>query len=226
MKGLKSMANSKYQKFTIETIQREDIKNAEYNPRIMDKEAKKRLKEGLKKHGLVSTLTWNRRTGNLVGGHQRLEQLDSLEKSKDYSLDVCVIDVDEAEEAVLNVHLNNPSMQGEWDLDKLAQIAEDFDVNFDDMGFSKLDVDFMFDGDERFTEMFETPESEEVKKGLAEVKEARAAGQERLEERNNINWYSVIVFEDEEAKKEFYKKISVPLSEEYITADKIYRLER
>lgn len=226
MKGLKSMANSKYQKFTIETIKREDIKNAEYNPRIMDKEAKKRLKEGLKKHGLVSTLTWNRRTGNLVGGHQRLEQLDSLEKSKDYSLDVCVIDVDEAEEAVLNVHLNNPSMQGEWDLDKLAQIAEDFDVNFDDMGFSKLDVDFMFDGDERFTEMFETPESEEVKKGLAEVKEARAAGQERLEERNNINWYSVIVFEDEEAKKEFYKKISVPLSEEYITADKIYRLER
>ena len=93
------MAQSKYQKFTIATINRADIKNAEYNPRIMDKEAKKRLKAGLKKHGLVSTLTWNKRTGNLVGGHQRLEQLDALEKNKDYSLDVCVIDVDEAEEA-------------------------------------------------------------------------------------------------------------------------------
>ena len=220
------MANSKYQKFTVETINRADIKNAEYNPRIMDKESKKRLKEGLKKHGLVSTLTWNRRTGNLVGGHQRLEQLDALEKNKDYSLDVCVIDVDEAEEAVLNVQLNNPSMQGDWDLDKLAQITEQFDVDFDEMGFSKLDVDFMFDGDERFTEMFETPEAEEVKKGLEKVKEARQAGKERMEEKNNINFYSVIVFEDEKQRAEFYKKINVPQSEEYLTVDKILRLEK
>ena len=219
------MANSKYQKFTIQTINRADIKNAEYNPRIMDKEAKKRLKAGLKKHGLVSTLTWNKRTGNLVGGHQRLEQLDALEKNKDYSLDVCVIDVDEAEEAVLNVQLNNPSMQGDWDLDKLALIAEDYGVDFEEMGFTPLDVDLMFDGDERFTQMFETPEAEEVKQGLAEVKEARKQGKERLEERNNINFYSVIVFESEKAKKEFYKKINVPIYEEYLTADKIYRLQ-
>lgn len=219
------MANSKYQKFTIQTINRQDIKNAEYNPRIMDKEAKKRLKAGLKKHGLVSTLTWNKRTGNLVGGHQRLEQLDALERNKDYSLDVCVIDVDEAEEAVLNVQLNNPSMQGEWDLDKLALMTEEYELSFDEMGFSDLDVDLMFDGDERFTQMFETPEAEEVKQGLAEVKEARKQGKERLEERNNINFYSVIVFENEEAKKEFYKKINVPVYEEYITADKIYRLQ-
>lgn len=219
------MANSKYQKFTIQTINRADIKNAEYNPRIMDKEAKKRLKAGLKKHGLVSTLTWNKRTGNLVGGHQRLEQLDALEKNKDYSLDVCVIDVDEAEEAVLNVQLNNPSMQGDWDLDKLALITEDYGVGFEEMGFTPLDVDLMFDGDERFTQMFETPEADEVKQGLAEVKEARKQGKERLEERNNINFYSVIVFESEEAKKEFYKKINVPIYEEYLTADKIYRLQ-
>ena len=94
------------------------------------------------------------------------------------------------------------------------------------MGFSKLDVDFMFDGDERFSEMFETPEAEEVKQGLEEVKEARAKSKERMDEKNNINFYSVIVFEDEKAKAEFYKKINVPLSEEYLTADKIYRLEK
>ena len=220
------MAQSKYQKFKIETINRADIKNAEYNPRIMDKESKKRLKAGLQKHGLVSTLTWNKRTGNLVGGHQRLEQLDALEKNKDYSLDVCVIDVDEAEEAILNVQLNNPSMQGDWDLDKLAEMTEEFGIDFDEMGFSKLDVDFMFDGDDRFSEMFETPEAEEVKQGLEAVKEARQAGKERMQERNNINFYSILVFEDEKAKAEFYKKINVPLSEEYLTADKVYRLEK
>lgn len=220
------MANSKYQKFTIQTISRADIKNADYNPRIMDKEAKKRLKEGLKRHGLVSTLTWNKRTGNLVGGHQRLEQLDALEKNKDYTLDVCVIDVPVEEEAVLNVQLNNPSMQGDWDLDKLATMTEEFDLNFQDMGFTQLDIDFMYDGDERFTEMFQTPEAEEVKTGLAEVKEARAASKERMAENNNINFYSVIVFEDEEQKRDFYKKISVPMSEEYLTADNILRLEK
>lgn len=218
--------HSKYQKFTVERINRADIKNAPYNPRIHDKEAQKRLKEGIKKHGLVSTLTWNKRTGNLVGGHMRLKQLDSLEKNKDYALDVCVIDVPEAEEAVLNVQLNNPSMQGEWDLDALAAMTEEFDINFADMGFTALDVDFMYDGDERFTEMFQTPEAEEVKKGLEEVKAARAASKERMAERGNINFYSVIVFEDEKQRADFYKKISVPASEEYITVDKILRLEK
>lgn len=219
------MERSKFQKGEMQTMKRSELKGAEYNPRIIDKEAKKRLKKVLQQHGLVSPITYNKRTGNIVSGHQRISQLDSLEKSQDYTLDVWVIDVPIEEEAKLNVILNNPSVQGDWDLDKLADITEEFGVNFDDMGFSKLDVDFMFDGDERFTEMFETTEAEEVKKGLEEVKEARAASKERLADRGNINWYSVIVFEDEEQKKQFYKEISVPIFEEYITADKIYRLK-
>jgi len=220
------MANSKYQKFTMETIHRSQIKNAEYNPRIMDKEAKKRLKKNLQENGLVSAITWNKRTGNIVGGHQRIEQLDALEKNQDYSLDVCVVDVDERQEAKLNVLLNNQSQQGEYDLDGLAMLAESFDLSFDEMGFTALDVDFMYDGDERFTSMFETPEAEEVKQGLEKVKEARAASKERMQEKNNINFYSIIVFQDEKQRAEFYKKISVPTSEEYITVDKIYRLEK
>ena len=78
------MAKSKYQAYETETIKRSDIKNAPYNPRIMDESAKKRLRKNIAKHGLVAALTWNKRTGNLVGGHQRLEQLDGLEKNKDY----------------------------------------------------------------------------------------------------------------------------------------------
>lgn len=219
------MARSKFQKGEMKTLKRSELIGAEYNPRIIDKEAKKRLKKDLQEHGLVSPITWNKRTNHIVSGHQRISQLDALEKNQDYTLDVWVIDVDEKEEAKLNVILNNQSLMGDWDLDKLAKITDDFKINFDDLGFSKLDIDFMFDGDERFTEMFENPETEKVKKGLAEVKEARAKGKERLEDRNNINWYSVIVFEDEEQKKQFYKEISVPNFEEYITVDKIYRLK-
>ncbi|MEG2286132.1 MAG: hypothetical protein RSB90_11265 [Eubacterium sp.] len=196
---------SKYQKFIVETINRSDIKNAEYNPRIMDDGARKKLKQGLKKHGLIAAITWNRKTGNIVGGHQRLDVLDSLERNQNYSLDVCVINVDEREEAVLNVQLNNPSMQGDWDLDKLASMNIDLDIDFDEMGFSNIDIDFMFDGDDRFTELFETDEAVNTKDRLNEIKEARELSNERMEEKNNINWYSILVFENEEERKEFYK---------------------
>lgn len=221
------MAKSKFQAFETEVISRSQIKNAPYNPRIMDKEAKKRLKQNIKKHGLVSAMTWNKRTGNLVGGHQRLEQLDSLEKSEDYDLTVCVVDVDEAEEAVLNVQLNNPSMQGDWDLDKLADISAEFDLDMkEDFGFTDLDVEFMFEGDDRFSEMFHTKETEDVRQGLEQVKEARKKSAEKIKEANSISWYEIIIFQNEEDRKKFLNSISVPVSEMYITTEQLSRLSR
>lgn len=217
---------SKFQAFETETISRAEIKNAPYNPRIMDKGAKKRLKEGIRKHGLVSAITWNKRTGNLVGGHQRLEQLDALEKTSDYELTVCVIDVDEREEAQLNVQLNNPSMQGDWDLDKLAIMADDFALSMDDLGFSKEDAAFLFDGDDRFTELYNTPEANEVKKELKEIKEARSQMNEKLKENGRIDFYTIIVFSSPEEREEFHREISVPLSEQYITQEQVRRIAK
>lgn len=221
------MAKSKYQNYDTETISRKQIKNAPYNPRIMDKEAAKRLKKAIQTHGLVSALTWNKRTGNLVGGHQRLQQLDALEKSDDYELTVCVVDVDEREEAALNVELNNPSMQGDWDLDKLAQLSENFSLDLtSDLGFTETDVDMMFDGDERFSNLYDTPEATETKEKIDDVHNARKESVEALKERNNINFYAVIVFENEKDREDFFKSISVPKFEEYITADQVRRLSR
>lgn len=220
------MARSKYQAYETETISRDMIKNAPYNPRIMDAKAKKRLKKNIAKHGLVAALTWNKRTGNLVGGHQRLEQLDALEKSKDYDLTVCVVDVDEREEAALNVQLNNPSMQGEWDLDKLANMTEEFDLDLgEDMGFTESDIDFLFEGDERFSELFETVEGERMRGDLDKVKEARKKSAENLKDRNNINWFTVIVFENEQDRDNFMKEISIPKYEKYVTEDQVRRIK-
>ena len=115
-------------------------------------------------------------------------------------------------------------MQGEWDLDKLADMTNEFNLSFDDMGFTKLDIDFMFDADERFTQLFDTKETNEIKTGLEEIKKVREESREKLKEKNNLNWYSVIVFEDEKQKAEFYKNIKTPLAEEYLTVDKIMRL--
>lgn len=217
---------SKFQAFETETISRAEIKNAPYNPRIMDKGAKKRLKEGIRKHGLVSAITWNKRTGNLVGGHQRLEQLDALEKTSDYELTVCVIDVDEREEAQLNVQLNNPSMQGDWDLDKLAIMADDFALSMDDLGFSKEDAAFLFDGDDRFTELYNTTEANEVKKELKEIKEARSQMNEKLKENGRIDFFTIIVFSSPEEREEFHREISVPLSEQYISQEQVRRIAK
>lgn len=219
------MAKSKYQHYDTETISRDMIKNAPYNPRIMDEKAKKRLRANIAKHGLVAALTWNKRTGNLVGGHQRLEQLDALEKTKDYDLTVCVVDVDEREEAALNVQLNNPSMQGEWDLDKLANMAEEFDLDLsDDLGFTESDIDFMFEGDERFSQLFETKEGENMRGALDAVKQARKESADKLKDRNSIDWYTVIVFENEEDRNAFMQSISIPKHEKYITEDQLNRL--
>jgi len=59
---------SKYQKFEAVTIHRSEIKNADYNPRKIADHAQKGLRKSLKQNGLVETLVWNKRTGNLVGG--------------------------------------------------------------------------------------------------------------------------------------------------------------
>ena len=219
------MAKSKYQAYETETISRDMIKNAPYNPRIMDEKAKKRLKKNIQKHGLDSALTWNKRTGNLVGGHQRLEQLDALEKSKDYDLTVCVVDVDEREEATLNVQLNNPSMQVEWDIDLLANLSEEYELDMkEDLGFTESDVDFMFDGDDRFSRLFDTVEGARMRDDLEKVKEARKQGVEKMKQRDTAEFYVTIVFENKEDKDRFLREISIPVYERYVTEDQVRRL--
>ena len=219
------MAITKYESFETQTITRDAIKNAPYNPRKIDKEAKARLKRAIRENGLVSALTWNKRTGNLVGGHQRLEQLDALEGSQEYELTVCVIDVDEREEAKLNVQLNNPSMQGEWDLDKLAEMTETFDMSLDDMGFNEGDAAFMFDGDERFLDLFETQEAADEKDKIKQIKEKRSNGAREMSDDYRTVPMVTIVFEDHAARDEFMKKIHVEPHERYITVQQVCRLE-
>lgn len=136
---------SKFESFEMKTVPRSDIHGAPYNPRKIGTMQKKRLRDGIKKHGLVQPIIVNSRTMNIVGGHQRLSQLDKLEGSSDYSLTVAVIDVDESEEAQINIELNNASMQGEWDFSKLAAMPEAFSFDFQEVGFTVPDVNEIFD---------------------------------------------------------------------------------
>ena len=218
---------SKFQKFEMDTIRRGDIRGAEYNPRIISEDARKRLRKMLAKHGLVQPLVWNRRTGNLVAGHQRLAAIDSLERSQNYDLQVAVVDslersqnydlqvavvdVDEREERVLNVQLNNPSMQGEWDLDKLTEMADSAAISPDEFGFSDGDISVLFGGDARFDElMLDVQEVEETKNTLREIKEHRAESMAKMQEAQAADYYFTVVCENEAQKKAILKALGIP----------------
>jgi hypothetical protein len=138
------MASNKYEAFTIETVNRKDIDGAEYNPRKISESARKKLKKSLKEHGMVMPIVVNRRSMTIVSGHQRVFLLDDILRSDDYPMQVAMIDVDEKEEAVLNVSLNNQSLMGEWDVFALQDIKEMFpDIDYQDMGFDLSDIEVM-----------------------------------------------------------------------------------
>ena len=215
---------SRFDKGNPEVIGRASIKNAPYNPRQMDRESAERLRTSLREHGLVDLPIWNKRTGNLVGGHQRISQLDALEGSKDYELMVNVIDVDEREEAQLNVKLNNPDLQGDWDFEKLADMAGEFDLSFDDMGFSDMSVDMMFDGDDRFSALLDNDDVNGAMSDMGEIKAARQRIRDESEEKDSVNFYATIVFHDETAKKRFMQAISINTWEQYVTLEQVLRV--
>lgn len=203
-------------------MKRSEIREADYNPRIITDQSRKKLKEKMKAVGLLQPLVVNRRTGTLVSGHQRLASLDSLERWKpdcgrDYELDVSVIDVDEDTEKELNVFFNNPSSMGEWDLDKLADLNLTDGIDFGDMGFEQYDVDMLFDGDSRFSSLF--ADDEEVSRTgdkLEKVKAARKKGVERMKEKNQASFYFTVVCKNDDEKAEILKLMGVPTFEQFV----------
>jgi hypothetical protein len=81
------------------------------NPRSITKAAKKALAASIKRFGFVQPVIVNETTGNVVGGHQRLEVLREQGATE---VDVVVGEWSEAEERALNVTLNNLAVQGQF----------------------------------------------------------------------------------------------------------------
>lgn len=95
------------------------LRKATWNPRSIKKAARKALDGILGEFGLVDVLQWNRRTGELIGGHQRL---DWLERQGAKVVAVAVLDLDETRAKALNVSLNNPKAQGVFAEDDLPAL--------------------------------------------------------------------------------------------------------
>nr|WP_314465910.1 ParB N-terminal domain-containing protein [uncultured Clostridium sp.] len=107
----------------IKNVAVKELQVAVYNPRkeLQPEDVEyQRIKKSLDKFGCVEPIIWNEKTGNVVGGHQRLRILmdEGLE-----SVDVSVVNLDTVEEKALNVALNKIS--GNWDIEKLTDIMQE-----------------------------------------------------------------------------------------------------
>jgi len=89
------------------------------NPRRIAAEALAGLAKSVERYGLVEPIIVNRRTGFIVGGHQRARVLERQAVSE---TDVVVVDLDEAEEEALLVALNSGALQGVFTDDLAALI--------------------------------------------------------------------------------------------------------
>lgn len=103
----------------------EELNAAAYNPRIALEPGMaeyEKLKASIQTFGDVEPIVWNKRTGNVVGGHQRLSVLKDLGAKTTL---VSVVDLSDTEEKLLNIALNK--IKGDWDKEKLEAILSDFD---------------------------------------------------------------------------------------------------
>lgn len=219
------MAN-KLEKFTMKTIQRSQIQLAAYNPRVINDDARKRLKKGLKKFGLVQPLVWNERTGVLISGHQRLSIMDEMEgyPAINYTVEVAAVNLSEKDEKALNVQLNNTSMMGEFDFDALRTMSEDVDL--DDLGFSDSDLDLIFgdDNGEIGGLVNDSPEAAETKDKLDEIKAERGKMNIEKDAENSASFYFVVVCDNEEQRNDLFRQMGIPMSEEFVAADRLKKL--
>ena len=129
----------------IEKIKVEKLIPADYNPRKDlqpgDSEYEK-IKRSLEEFGYVDPVIWNKTTGRVVGGHQRLKVLASMGRTE---VECVVVELDEEKEKALNVALNKIS--GDWDKEKLAVLMTDLDVADFDVsltGFDAAEIDDLF----------------------------------------------------------------------------------
>ncbi len=153
----------------------DELVPADYNPRKDLQEADKEyqdIKRGIQTYGLVIPLIMNKRTGNLVNGHQRLKVLKALGWTE---VDVSVVDMDEKKEKALNLALSR--IDGDFDNKALTNIMSEIRTAGIDpitLGFTKSEIEKMFpkemeveslfgeDVDNPFTKDDEEPEETEV----------------------------------------------------------------
>lgn len=152
----------------IQSIPTEKINPAPYNPRQDLQPGDplyEKIRRSIEEFDLVEPLVWNQRSGNLVGGHQRLK---ILKRQGLKEVQCTVVDLSPERERILNLALNKAV--GDWDEESLAQVFAELntlpDIDLSISGFDDVEISDLL------AEPDFIPVSEETQPRLDERKKA------------------------------------------------------
>ena len=117
---------------------------APYNPRRMSEHDLEALRRSLRFFGTVEPIVVNRRSGHIVGGHQRVKaaQAEGID-----TLPVVHVDLDDPTERQLNLALNR--INGEFDPERLSEVLSDLKSVGADLamtGFTDAEIEDLVSG--------------------------------------------------------------------------------
>lgn len=118
---------------------------APYNPRVDLKPGDddyEKLRRSMNEFGCVEPIVWNKRSGYVVSGHQRLKVLQGSGATE---IECVAVDLDHDRERALNVAMNK--IGGAWDEDKLRELLDQMDAEFDKAltGFDAKEIQALLD---------------------------------------------------------------------------------
>lgn len=169
------------------------------NPRTIDAEGKKALKRSMKNFGVLGGIIVNKRNDYvIVGGNQKVAIMDEQMKydpenpETDYILRVEAADMDDKTELEALTALNNPTIGGRYDFQKLAELIPDIDyknAGLTEEDLSMIGVDYLFQTEEENQLSSELDDmmaqvNEEHQKDLERQREQREAIKKAQEEAN------------------------------------------
>jgi hypothetical protein len=129
------------QEIAVQYVPVERLKPAAYNPRTHDKAAEEKLKDSIRRFGMVDPIIANaapRRKNVVIGGHFRLQMAKSLGIAEVPVVYVNIPDIGREKE--LNLRLNRNT--GEWDW----KMLQDFDpALLSEIGFDAHDLGNIWD---------------------------------------------------------------------------------
>lgn len=102
---------SSFKDCDVQRMSLSEMNPAEYNPRRITDKAAKGLGRSIDEFGMMVPIVWNKRSGNIVGGHQRYDQLKGRGETE---TDVVVVDLDDNDEVALNIALNSRTLRGDF----------------------------------------------------------------------------------------------------------------
>lgn len=154
-----------------------DLNPAPYNPRVRlepGMPAYEKLRESITKFGNVEPIVWNKKTGNIVGGHQRHQVLMDMAIEngtiETAETEVIVINVSVKEEKTLNLALNK--ITGMWDEGLLGELLSDIKdpALLELTGFEAFEIENLTT-EINVEELFESREPKEEKTEIVESRQ-------------------------------------------------------